>query len=67
MAKKRTRIMRVPEPFAIKVKALSKKYGYKRQTDFLAADGVKVFSNADYINDMLGVFSRPRKQKKNER
>lgn len=60
----KTRLMRVPCDFHDVAKKLSKKRGYKFQTEFLHEEGVRLFNNADKITDVFDVFRSSKKRKK---
>jgi len=49
----KTELMRVPVPFREKVNTLTKKRGYKSQSEFLHNEGLPLFENAEYLSDTL--------------
>lgn len=60
----KTRLMRVPDDFHRTIKRLKKKRGYKTGTEFLKAEGTRLFDNADCVTDMFDFFGKRRKKRK---
>jgi len=58
--RRKTELMRVPSNFSSLVSKITIKRGYPSKTEFLDKEGTRIFSNADYLSDLL--FSRRRKK-----
>lgn len=52
--------MRVPRSFKAEIERISSKMG-KPMTDMLQEDGIRLFQNADYLGDLIGLYRRRRK------
>lgn len=64
MTKKKSTLMRVPYEFEQTVSKITKKRGYKTQTEFLRIEGVKVLQNSDALTDFVGnIFSKKKNKK----
>lgn len=63
MKRYKTKLMRVPVPFENRITKLTKKTGYKDNTDFLHEKGIPLFDNAEYLSDMMSAFNIFRRKK----